>query len=135
MSQTTRSGNGRRADEPPVDERSVPPELARARAVATLLDESVTVPGIGYKIGLDPILGVIPYVGDAVGSIGSLYIVFVGFRLGASTRTLAKMLAYVAIDFLLGSVPVLGFLVDAVLKVNRRNVATIESVVDAETAG
>ena len=108
-----------------------PPELERARAIGTLLDESLTVPGTGFRIGLDPILGVLPVAGDSVTSIASLYIVFVGFRLGVPARSLAKMLGYVAVDFVLGSVPLVGVLVDAFLKVNKRNVRTIERHVDA----
>lgn len=104
-----------------------PPALERARAVGDLLDESVTVPGTGFRIGLDPILGILPVAGDSVASVASLYIVFVGFRLGLPATALAKMLAFIGVDFVVGSVPLLGTLVDAVLKVNTRNVATIES--------
>lgn len=104
-----------------------PPELERARTMATILDDSIRVPGTTFRVGIDPILGVLPYVGDGVASLGSLYIVFVGARLGLPPRTLAKMLGYVGLDFVVGSVPLVGVLVDAVLKVNQRNVATIES--------
>lgn len=104
-----------------------PPELGRARQMGRLLDESLRLPGTQFRIGLDPILGIVPYVGDGVASIGSLYIVLVGFRLGVPRGTLAKMLAYVAIDYFVGSVPVLGTILDAGLKVNTRNVAAIES--------
>ena len=117
MAQTTRT----------TAERREPPELARARQMGRLLDESLRIPGTQFRVGLDPILGIVPYVGDGVASLGSLYIVLVGFRLGVPSNTLAKMIAFVAIDYVLGSVPVLGTIVDAVLKVNTRNVATIES--------
>lgn len=109
------------------------PALERARLVGTLLDESFAVPGTGFRIGLDPILGVLPVAGDSVASVASLYIVFVGLRLGLPSRVLAKMLGYVAIDFFTGSIPLLGIVIDAVLKVNKRNVATIESYVLEET--
>lgn len=119
----------------PAGERPVPPGLERARVVADLLDEAITVPVIGYKIGLDPVLGILPVAGDSVAAVASLYVVFVGFRLGVPALSLAKMVAYVGVDFFLGSTPVVGVLVDAVLKVNQRNVATIEShVLDETTA-
>lgn len=105
---------------------NAPAALERARTVGVLLDESITVPGIGYKIGLDPIVGILPVAGDSVMTVASLYIVFVGLRLGLPPRTLAKMVGYVAVDFLLGSIPILGTVIDAVLKVNKRNVAIIE---------
>lgn len=110
-----------------------PPALERARLVSTLLDESITVPGTGFKVGLDPILGVLPFAGDSVASVASLYIVFVGLRLGVPSGVLAKMLAYVAVDFFAGSIPLLGTVIDAFLKVNKRNVATIERHVHDES--
>lgn len=106
-----------------------PPALERARLVGNLLDESIRIPGIGYRVGLDPIVGILPVAGDSVATVASLYIVFVGFRLGLPSRTLAKMLGYVAVDFFVGSIPIVGSIIDAVLKVNKRNVATIETYV------
>jgi hypothetical protein len=100
--------------------------------VGTLLDESIRIPVIGYRIGLDPILGILPVAGDAVAAAASLYIVFVGMRLGVPVKTLVKMLAFVAIEFVIGSIPVLGTVLDAFLKVNMRNVATIESHVSGQ---
>jgi len=108
------------------------PALKRARMVGTLLDESIRIPVIGYRIGLDPILGILPVAGDAVAAAASLYIVFVGMRLGVPVKTLVKMLAFVAIEFVIGSIPVLGTVLDAFLKVNMRNVATIESHVSGQ---
>lgn len=108
-----------------------PAALERARVVGILLDESITVPGTGFKIGLDPLLGILPVAGDSVAAVASLYIVFVGLRLGLPKRALAKMVAYVALDFTTGSIPVLGSVIDAFLKVNVRNVATIERHVEA----
>lgn len=113
--------------------RAQPPELERARLVGKLLDESFEVPGTGFRIGLDPILGILPFAGDSVASVASLYIVFVGLRLGLPARALAKMLTYVAIDFFVGSIPLVGVVVDAGLKVNKRNVATLERYVLQES--
>lgn len=110
-----------------------PPELDRAKTVAHLLDESVRVPVVGYRIGLDPILGVLPVAGDAVAALASLYVVFVGARLGVPPRALATMLALIGLDYVAGSVPVVGTVVDAVLKVNERNVAIVESHASTRT--
>lgn len=96
--------------------------VARMRTVARLLDESVRVPGTNFRIGLDPILGILPGAGDTVAAGLSLYIVYEAARLGVSYSTLARMVANVAIDAVGGSVPVLGDLFDAVWKANRRNV-------------
>lgn len=110
-----------------VDPEDRPAALARATAVAHLLDDTIRLPVVGYRIGLDPILGVLPVAGDAVAAIASLYVVFVGYRLGVPARRLGGMVALVVLDYVLGSVPVVGTVVDAVLKVNERNVATVEA--------
>ncbi|WP_372480919.1 DUF4112 domain-containing protein (plasmid) [Halomicrobium sp. HM KBTZ05] len=102
----------------------------RARRVGHLLDDAIEIPWVGYRIGLDPLIGIAPVAGDAVAAAASLYIVFEGFRVGVPLRTLAAMLLFVALDFLVGSVPVLGPIVDATLKVNDRNATALESYVD-----
>lgn len=96
--------------------------VERMRTAARLLDESIPVPGTGYRIGIDPVLGVLPVAGDAVGAGLSLYIVVEAARLGVSTRTILRMLANLSLDVVGGSVPYLGGLFDAVWKANRRNV-------------
>lgn len=101
--------------------------LDRARSVARVLDDAFRVPGTRFRVGLDPILGVAPVSGDAVAAVGALYIVFTGIKLGVPLSVTLRMLANVLLDFAVGSVPVLGTLVDATLKANRRNVALLES--------
>lgn len=104
-----------------------PPEMERVRAIADLLDEAFEIPVIDYKIGLDPILGILPVGGDAVSAAISLYIVAEGARMGASRDTVLRMLFNVGVDAVLGSIPVLGTLIDAVWKANERNVALLEA--------
>jgi hypothetical protein len=103
-----------------------PPGMERIRTLSRLLDEAVEIPVINYKIGLDPILGILPVGGDAVAAAISLYIVAEGARMGASRETILKMLANVAIDTVTGSIPVLGTVIDAVFKANERNAALLE---------
>ena len=104
--------------------------LERVRLVARLLDEAVRVPGTDYRVGLDPILGILPGAGDAIAAALSLYPVVEAVRLGASKGTLAKMLFLVAVDFTVGSVPVLGTIFDAFWKANEWNADTIEKLVE-----
>ena len=108
--------------------------LERARSVGRLLDESIRIPVIGYRIGLDPILGILPVSGDAAAAVGSMYIVLQGFRIGVPRETLVKMAVLVGAEFLIGSVPVLGTLFDAVVKVNTYNVSLLESHLDSPAA-
>lgn len=99
--------------------------LARLRAFTRLLDSSVRLPG-GYRVGLDPIVGLIPGFGDAVMLLPALYIVLEAYRLGVSRRTLARMGFNVGVETLFGAVPIVGDLFDATFKANTRNLYLLE---------
>jgi hypothetical protein len=98
----------------------------RVRLLGKLLDNSITVPGTGWKIGLDPIIGLIPGVGDLIGAVLSGYIILEAARAEVPAFTLARMLANVGIDTLVGAVPALGDVFDAAWKANTKNVALLE---------
>jgi len=103
-----------------------PPGMDRIRAISDLLDEAFEIPGLGYKIGIDPILGILPVGGDSVSAVISLYIVAEAAQMGASRETLAKMLVNIGVDTVVGSIPAVGTIFDAVFKANKRNVAILE---------
>lgn len=105
---------------------SEPSELRQARAIARLLDSGARIPGTGIRFGLDPILGLVPGVGDLAGAALSGFVVMQGARLGAPRSVVARMLANLAIDTLVGAVPVLGDVFDVGWKANTRNVALLE---------
>ncbi|GAB3682859.1 hypothetical protein GCM10028857_09450 [Salinarchaeum chitinilyticum] len=109
------------------DERAA---LERVDAFSKLLDEAVRVPGTDVQFGLDPVLGVLPGGGDAVAAALSLYPIVEAYRLDAPRSTIAKMLSLVAVDAILGSVPVLGVLFDAYWKANVWNARALERHVD-----
>lgn len=96
-------------------------ELARIERIANLLDAWIVIPGTSIRIGLDPIVGLLPGVGDALTFFASIYVIDRLSRLGLSSFTRARMVGNVLIDFLLGSVPVLGDLFDVGFKANIRN--------------
>lgn len=96
--------------------------IKRMGRVATLLDESIRVPGTRYRVGLDPLLGVAPVAGDVLAGALSMYIVLEAARLGVSYMTLLRMIGNISIDIVGGSIPLLGDVFDAVWKANRRNV-------------
>lgn len=96
--------------------------LARMETVAHVLDESVRVPGVGFRIGIDPILGALPIAGDVVSAAFSLYIIAESAYLGVSFTTLLTMLTNITIDVAGGSIPYVGTVIDAVWKANKRNV-------------
>ncbi|MFC6766264.1 DUF4112 domain-containing protein [Natrinema soli] len=95
--------------------------IERMRVVAHALDEGVRVPGTDFKIGLDPIVGILPGAGDTAAAVVSLYLVAESARMGVSRSTLARMLANIGVDAVIGSVPVLGVLFDAFWKANKWN--------------
>jgi hypothetical protein len=100
--------------------------LRRVEAVAYLMDDAFGVPGTDVRFGLDPVMGILPVAGDGVAALFSLYIVVEAAVAGVPPATLARMLAIVAVDTVVGSVPLLGPVFDAVWKANVWNVATLE---------
>jgi hypothetical protein len=111
--------------------------LAYLRELSRLFDSSIRVPGTDYRIGLDPILGLLPVLGDVPGATVSAYIVAEAAAMGVPRETLVRMGVNLLVDATLGSFPVVGDLFDAVWKANDRNVALLEARVDdpdADTA-
>ena len=108
-----------------------PRRVERLRALAYVLDSSIPVPGTGMRIGLDPIIGLIPGIGDAVGGLMSSYIVLQAARMGAPVTVLLRMLLNVAAEAVVGVIPIVGDLFDAGFKANVRNLALLrESMED-----
>jgi uncharacterized protein DUF4112 len=101
------------------------PRLERMRFLANLLDTCIILPG-GYRIGIDPILGLIPGVGDVLGVGLSLYLVREASKLGVPKWIVMRMLGNIALEGLIGFVPVLGDIFDAAFKANVRNLRLIE---------
>ncbi|MDC0526410.1 DUF4112 domain-containing protein [Euryarchaeota archaeon] len=101
-------------------------KLIRLKLLSNRLDEIITIPGTKYKIGIDPIIGIIPVVGDLLGSIISIYIIYSGSKMGLSSRIVAKMGLNLGLDFVIGLTPFLGDILDMGWKANKRNVELIE---------
>jgi hypothetical protein len=110
------------------------PRLERLRRVARLLDSAIQLPGTRFRFGLDPLIGLVPGIGDAIGAIFSTMIVFQAARLGAPKSTLVRMMANVAIDTLVGEIPLVGDLFDFGWKSNTRNIALLEQHLDRPVA-
>ncbi len=100
--------------------------LSRLRALTRLLDSSIRIPILGRRIGLDPIIGLIPGFGDAIMLLPAGYIIFEAYRFGVPKRTLMSMIANIGIETLFGTVPILGDLFDAAFKANTRNLYLLE---------
>ena len=100
--------------------------LARLRRLAWWLDEGIRLPGTRIRIGLDPILGLVPGLGDAAGVLLGPAILVEGLRRGVPRLTLVRMATNIVVDSVLGAVPLIGDVFDAAWKANVRNLALLE---------
>ncbi|BAY46890.1 hypothetical protein SAMD00079811_45050 [Scytonema sp. HK-05] len=100
--------------------------LNRIRQLSRLMDTSLRVPGTGFRIGLDPIIGLIPGAGDLISTAFSAYIIFLATRFGIPRQDLTEMIFNVALESVVGTVPLVGDLFDAFYKSNIRNLAILE---------
>lgn len=101
--------------------------LDRLHSISYLLDNAFQIPGTNYRIGLDPILGLLPVAGDVPGAVLAAYIVVEAAYLGAPRETLLRMVLNLVVDAIVGSLPVVGDVFDAVWKANARNVQLLEA--------
>jgi hypothetical protein len=97
------------------------------RQLAWLLDSSIRIPGTRFTIGIDALLGLVPFAGDLLGVLLSSYILLEAARLGAPKPLLYRMAINVAVDGLVGAIPVAGDIFDAVWKANQKNVRLLEA--------
>ena len=97
------------------------------RDLARVLDEAVRIPGTNIRIGLDALLGLLPGGGDVAGGLFSGLIILQAARSGAPAPVLGRMLANVAIDVVLGAIPIIGDVFDVAWRANTRNVRLLES--------
>lgn len=86
------------------------------------MDGIFRIPGTGWRIGLDALVGLVPGVGDFATTAVSLYILASGVRYRVPKVTLLRMAANIGIDYLVGSIPFVGDLFDAFWKSNQKNV-------------
>lgn len=99
--------------------------LSRLDALARFLDNSIRLPGIGYRIGYDALIGLIPGIGDVIGLGLSTYIVLEAARFRLPFSTLLRMVVNVGIEAIVGVIPLVGDVFDATWKANARNMALL----------
>lgn len=98
-----------------------PPELRWLERAAWLLDDAIRVPILNLRIGLDPLLGLIPGAGDTVAALVAVTTLGSALKHGVPGVTVARMGVNIALDYLIGLIPLLGDLADFGFKANRRN--------------
>jgi hypothetical protein len=110
----------------PVEISRSDPRVARLRSLARLLDSAWGVPGTRYRFGIDAIVGLVPGIGDIIGAVFSVLIVFQAARLGAPASTLFRMMSNIGLDTIIGEIPLLGDLFDVGWQANNRNMALLD---------
>lgn len=108
-----------------VDPLSVPRDLVFLQRLANALDEAVAVPGTKLRVGLDPLIGLVPGLGDVVGACIGVALVLGALRHRVPARHVATMTGRILVDTLLGGIPLLGDLFDAAYHGNTRNAQLI----------
>lgn len=101
--------------------------LQRIRKLANLLDTAIGIPGTKFRIGLDPILGLVPGGGDLIAALMSAYMIYLATRFKLEKEEIGKMVGNVAIETIFGSIPLVGDIFDAYFKANIRNLEILEN--------
>ena len=112
--------------------RSRRERIARLDALANLLDTAVMIPGINVRFGLDAVIGLVPGIGDTITTALSLFIVHEAYQLGAPRHVIARMLGNVALDGVVGSVPLVGDAFDVLWRSNKRNMRLLRDWLERE---
>ncbi len=102
----------------------------RLEGLAWLFDNSIPIPGLNIRIGLDAIVGLVPGIGDLISAGVSMYLMSEASKLGVSRAILMRMAGNVMIDTIIGSIPFVGDLFDMGWKANTRNVRLLVEHLD-----
>jgi len=104
--------------------------MNRLGRLAWLMDDFINIPGTKFKVGFDPLLGLLPWLGDAAGSIVSSFMISEAARLGVPKSLLLKMAFNIIVDALLGVLPLVGDIFDFGWKANSRNFKLLEKYLE-----
>lgn len=99
--------------------------------LAWLLDSSIPVPGTRLTVGIDALIGLFPVIGDLIGVALSSYILSQAAKLGAPRSVLWRMAFNIAVEGVVGIIPLAGDVFDAAFKANQRNVQLLDAWLDA----
>jgi hypothetical protein len=111
----------------PPERKAIDPILEQ---LADWMDTRFEVPGLRWRFGLDALLGLIPGLGDAVTFFVSCYMLSAAARLGVPRIVIVRMALNVAVDLVIGSIPVLGDLLDVAWKANTRNLQLLRRTLE-----
>jgi hypothetical protein len=101
--------------------------LERLRMLTLLFDQAIGIPGTRFRFGLDALFVLVPGLGDLAGGLVAVYALQVARRLRVPSEIQLHMLSNIALDALIGTVPVIGDVFDFVFKAQTRNLALLDT--------
>jgi hypothetical protein len=93
----------------------------RIIGMSRLLDEMITIPGTSTKVGFDPLIGLIPVVGDIAAAVPGAWLIMEAWRFGIPRVVLGRMVVNLTVDLGIGAIPLVGDVYDLFFRSNRRN--------------
>ena len=111
--------------------REASARLTRVRSLTHWLDNAIRVPGTQIRFGIQPIIGLVPVIGDVIGLLLTAFVIVQAWLIGAPRSLLGRMVTIAIVDFFIGLVPVVGDVGDVVFKANARNLKLLETHLDA----
>jgi uncharacterized protein DUF4112 len=106
--------------------------MERLDWIANLMDSAIVIPGTRISVGLDALIGLAPGIGDTVTTLISLWMVKEAHALGAPKHIILRMVGNVALDGVVGAVPLLGDAFDVMFRANRRNMKLLREHFEKE---
>lgn len=94
--------------------------------LSSFLDSKYKLPGTNFRFGIDPIIGLIPGLGDVTSFTFSSFLILLMAKKGASGKVVTLMVINVLFDTIIGSIPVIGTIFDFFYKANNRNVRLLK---------
>ena len=101
-------------------------QLKWVERIASVMDDKFKVPGTNFRFGLDPILNLIPFAGDVSGFVVSAALLYVMAKNGVSRKVLILMAINIAVDAVVGAIPILGQISDFYIKANTLNIKLLK---------
>lgn len=101
---------------------------SKQKQFAQLLDSRFTIPGTNISFGIDPIIGLIPSIGDWIGGVASLYFLVHAVIMGGRVTIILRMLLNILIDIVIGAIPLLGEIFDVGWKANLKNARLLDDL-------
>ena len=107
-------------------QKKLSPKLNWAERVSYLMDEKFRIPGTNFRFGIDPLLNLIPVLGDISGFAVSIVLILTMARHGLSRKVLILMFLNVILDSTIGAIPIIGQVFDFAYKSNSRNIRLLK---------